>query len=209
VKTHYTCSRCGQPFAANRDLSGLRVKCLRCGQVQQLLEADSLPGSAPSAYELFAPPVASPLPAILPVEPATALVTHSPKEKPSRSVWQEWVRPWVLETSRVQGLGTCLAILSAADLLMTFALLRRSPAFIESNPVARWFFVQWDMAGMVFFKFSIIGGVILLSEIIERKRPGWGRFVLLVGCAGAAYAIFHGVRLYVAHGDLPMAAELD
>ena len=45
---------------------------------------------------------------------------------------------------------------------------------------------------MVFFKFSIIGGVILLSEIIERKRPGWGRFVLLVGCIGAAYAVFTG-----------------
>jgi hypothetical protein len=65
------------------------------------------------------------------------------------------------------------------------------------------------MAGMVFFKFSVIGGVILLSEIIERKRPGWGRMVLLVGCIGAVYAVFQGGRLYLAADDAPMAAELD
>ncbi len=62
---------------------------------------------------------------------------------------------------------------------------------------------------MVFFKFSIIGGVILLSEIIERKRPGWGRFVLMVGCLGAAYAVFQGGRLYLASENAPMHAELD
>jgi hypothetical protein len=209
MKTQYTCSRCGEPFAADRDLSGLRVKCLTCGQVQQLPDADSLPRSAPSAYELSAPRVAPPVPAVVPVEPAPAPMTHSRREKSSRSVWQEWFRPWVLETSRVQGLGTWLVILSAADLLMTFALLRKGPAFFESNPVAQWFFAHWDMAGMIFFKFSIIGGVILVSEIIERQRPGWGRFVLFIGCTGAAYAVLHGVRLYMGHNDLPMAAELD
>jgi hypothetical protein len=109
----------------------------------------------------------------------------------------------------VQGLGTSLIVLSAADLLMTFTLLRKSPLFFESNPFAQWFFVRWNMAGMVFFKFSIIGGVILASEIIERQRPGWGRFVLFIGCVGAAYAIFQGVRLHMGHGMVPLAAELD
>ena len=60
------------------------------------------------------------------------------------------------------------------------------------------------MTGMVFFKFSMIAGVILLSEIIERNRPGWGRFVLLVGCIGAAYAVFTGGRLYMT-AEVPMA----
>jgi hypothetical protein len=67
---------------------------------------------------------------------------------------------------------------------------------------------RWDIAGMVGFKFSLIAGVILLSEIIERKRPGWGRFVLLVGCIGAVYAVFTGGRLYLAP-EVPVAAELD
>jgi hypothetical protein len=91
---------------------------------------------------------------------------------------------------------------------MTFALLRKSAVYVESNPIAQWFFARWNMTGMVFFKFSMIAGVILLSEIIERKRPGWGRFVLLVGCIGAAYAVFTGGRLYMAP-DVPLAVELD
>jgi hypothetical protein len=40
----------------------------------------------------------------------------------------------------LQGLACGLLALSAADLFMTFALLRTSPAFFESNPVAQWFF---------------------------------------------------------------------
>ena len=207
MKTLHACSRCGQTLAADRDLSGLRVKCLTCGQLQQLPAVDSSPRSAPSVHELSTRRVAPPFPEMVTREQALAPMTHSPRKKSSASI--EWVRPWVIETSRVQGLGTWLVILSAADLLMTFALLQKSPAFFESNPVAQWFFVRWNMAGLVFFKFSIIGGVILVSEIIERQRPGWGRFVLVVGCAGAAYAVFHGVRLYVGHNDLPMAAELD
>ena len=134
---------------------------------------------------------------------------HSRRASGSQNEWLNRGRPWIFETSRVQGLGTWLVILSAADLMMTFFLLRRSAAFFESNPVAYWFFARWNMEGMVFFKFSLIGGVILLSEIIERHRPGWGRFVLFIGCVGAAYAVFHGVRLYVGHDNLPMAAELD
>jgi len=102
----------------------------------------------------------------------------------------------------VSGIGGCLVALSAADLFMTFTLLRTSTRFIEANPIAMWFFSRWDMMGMVFFKFSIIAGVIVAGEIIERHRPGWGRFVLFVGCVGAAYAFLHGLRLYMAHGLL-------
>jgi hypothetical protein len=105
-----------------------------------------------------------------------------------------------VEPSRVQGLAGLLVILSGADLFMTYALLRTSPRFFESNPLAQWFFVRWNMAGMVAFKFSIIAGVIALAEVIERRRPGRGKFVLLVGCLGAVYAVIVGLRLYLGHG---------
>ena len=210
MKTRYTCMRCGQPFAADLDLAGLRVKCLMCGQVQQIPEAQPPPAVAPSAYELSAPPVVRPSAPVVAFEPAPSRsVTRSREKKSARSGWQKWVRPWAVETSRVHGLGTCLVILSVADLLMTFALLRRSPAFFESNPIAQWFLAKWDMTGMVAFKFSLIGGAILASEIIERKRPGWGRLVLFIGCLGAAYAVIHGARLYMGNNDVPLAAELD
>jgi hypothetical protein len=86
-----------------------------------------------------------------------------------------------------------------ADLFMTYTLLRTGPHFFESNPVAQWFFARWNMAGMALFKFSVMAGVIALGEIIERHRPGWGRFVLALGCLGAAYAVFTGLRLYLLH----------
>jgi hypothetical protein len=93
--------------------------------------------------------------------------------------------------------------LSAADLFMTFLLLRTSPTFYESNPVAQWVFQRWNIAGMVLFKFSVIGFVIVLGELIERRRPRWGKAVLLVGCVATAYAFAHGLRLYLGFGGGP------
>jgi hypothetical protein len=45
----------------------------------------------------------------------------------------------------------------------------------------------------------MIAAVIVMSEFIERRRPGWGRIVLLIGCAGAAYAVYKGLSLYMGH----------
>jgi hypothetical protein len=111
----------------------------------------------------------------------------------------------IFDESQIQGIACGLLALSAADLFMTFALLRTSPTFFESNPVAQWFFARWNIAGMVAFKFSIVGAVIAASEFIERRRPGWGRFVLLIGCVGAAYALYRGISLYMGHQAPPVA----
>lgn len=114
--------------------------------------------------------------------------------------WTKMFRASAAEPSRLQGLSVCLLALSAADLFTTFTLLRTSPAFYESNPVAQWFFQRWNVAGLVLFKFGVIGGVIALGEYLERTRPGRGRLVLLVGCAAAAIVVGQGLRLYLGHG---------
>ena len=62
------------------------------------------------------------------------------------------------------------------------------------------------MTGMVLFKFSLIGGVIAVSEFIERRRPGMGQFVLLIGCLGTAYAVYKGFHLYLGYEGRPPAA---
>jgi hypothetical protein len=206
MKTEFTCSRCGVACTTGRDLAGRRVRCLSCGFVQKIPDARVTPSVAPGGYQLGPAPAFLSRP--LPAEPNYSPPAATRPKHQSRFGWFEHVRPWVFETSQVQGIGTWLIILSVADLLMTFVLLRKSTAFFESNPIASWFFSRWNMAGMVFFKFSMIAGVILLSEIIERNRPGWGRFVLLIGCIGAAYAVFTGGRLYMA-ADIPMTVELD
>jgi len=104
-----------------------------------------------------------------------------------------------VEESQIQGLAVLLIVLSAADLLMTVTLLRASPRFFEGNPVANWFLARWNIMGLVMFKFGILGGVTVVSEFIERRRPGWGRFVLFIGCVGAAYAVYTGLNLYMGH----------
>jgi hypothetical protein len=96
-----------------------------------------------------------------------------------------------------------LLVCSGADLLVTASLLHRHPAFYESNPVAHWFFARWNLAGMVLFKFSLVGLAIALSELIERRRPGWGKVILWLGCAGALYALSKGLRLYLGFDGLP------
>ena len=94
-----------------------------------------------------------------------------------------------------------LIALSTADVLVTYVLLRRGPAFYESNPVAQWFFLRWNIAGMAVFKFSAMGLVIMIGEIVERHRPGWGRALLLVSCLVTAAVVWYGLRLVFGHGD--------
>jgi hypothetical protein len=84
---------------------------------------------------------------------------------------------------------------------VTYVLLKRGPAFYESNPVAQWFFSRWNIAGMAIFKLSAMGLVIVIGEIVERHRPGWGRLLLLASCLATAAVIWYGLRLLLGHAD--------
>ena len=93
-----------------------------------------------------------------------------------------------------------LVLLSVLDLLMTYALLRQvGVRYYESNPVAHWFFRRWNIAGMTLFKFAVIGAVIVLCEVVERRRPGLGRGVLCVGSLAAAGVVAYSVYLFLKH----------
>jgi len=89
----------------------------------------------------------------------------------------------------------CLLGLSLADLFVTHRLLQGNPRAYEANPVARWFFERWNIAGMAIFKLSVMAGVISIAEFVEHRRPGYGRFVLLVGCLATAYVVWRGMQL--------------
>jgi hypothetical protein len=142
-------------------------------------------------------------------KPVLYRVPDPPRQRPPRkSGWHGLLDLLIFQQSQVQGIACGLLALSAVDLFVTFTLLRTGPAFFESNPVAQWFFARWNIAGMVAFKFSIIGAVIVVSEFIERRRPGWGRFVLMIGCVGAAYAAYKGLSLYLAHYN-PLPDDAD
>jgi hypothetical protein len=63
------------------------------------------------------------------------------------------------------------------------------------------------MAGMTIFKFGAIALAIALGEVIERQRPGWGKVVLLVGCAATAAVVWHGLQLYLGFEPAPIAGS--
>jgi len=114
--------------------------------------------------------------------------------------WRRIVRVGAGEASLLELESFSLIALSAVDLLVTFALLQRSPSFYESNPVAQWFFLRWNMAGMTLFKFSAMSLVIVIGDYVERRRPGWGRGLLGVSCLATAVVVWQGLRLLLGQG---------
>jgi hypothetical protein len=93
-----------------------------------------------------------------------------------------------------------LIALSVADLILTHRLLAQGGGFYESNPLARWVFDRWNVVGLTVYKFALVGLIVVLGEVIERHRPGWGRAVVLFGCAAAALVYVQGLRLWLANG---------
>lgn len=107
-----------------------------------------------------------------------------------------WLHAIAIDTSKLQWWILLFLLLSIADLVITYYLLNLSPDFYESNPIANWFFKHWNIAGMTFFKFGVVAFVITIAEFVERKRPGFGKFVLITGCLVTAAVVVYSIRLY-------------
>ncbi len=161
---------------------------------------------APSSYALE--PVPPPVP-IQAGSPAPSTSASAPGTRPRMSArrrgaaWLDHLRDLAVEAGHLQELSLLLLVLSLVDLFVTYALLRTSPRFFESNPVALWVFRRWNIAGMAIFKLGAIALAIAIGEFVERRRPGWGKAVLMIGCAATAAVVWHGARLYLGSGPLP------
>jgi len=182
----FSCPGCGVDVAVGPDWAGKRGRCWRCGAVL------IVPESA-SEYAL----TESPKPPAAPKQPQLAPPERGP------TAWRvAWggVHASARDRSALEGEAVALILLSVADLMVTYHLLKTGPHFYESNPVAQFVFARWNIAGMAVFKFSIVGFVVVAGEIVERHRPGLGRFVVLVGCLASLAVVAYGLRL--AFGDL-------
>lgn len=121
---------------------------------------------------------------------------HSPEKIDQYQGIPKWLHAIAIDTSKLQWWILLFLLLSIADLVITYYLLNLSPDFYESNPIANWFFKNWNIAGMTFFKFGVVAFVITIAEIVERKRPGSGKFVLFLGCVVTAAVVVYSIRLY-------------
>lgn len=178
--SRFACAWCGLGVVAPGDASG-RGRCPHCGAVQDV------PRTAPEPYALMETPPAPPTPSSVPAPPA-------------RAFWRDLFHESARRESVLAAEIVALVALSLADLMTTYHLLRTHPKFYESNPVAQFFFARWNIAGMAVFKLTVVAFVVTVGEVAERKRPGLGKFVVLLGCIATGVVVFHGLRL--AFGEL-------
>jgi hypothetical protein len=106
----------------------------------------------------------------------------------------------LLSESHLGQFGVWLVLLSAGDLFVTYILLRSGSHFYEANPIANWFFQRANIAGMIAYKFLLVGMIVTLAETIERHRPRVGRAIATLGSLLAFYAMAKGIGLLMEHG---------
>jgi hypothetical protein len=100
-----------------------------------------------------------------------------------------------VRTSPYRSLGLFL-LLSVVDLVLTAHLLLSGEGqFYETNPLARWFLVEFGWTGLTFFKLGCALLVISLSIVICRYRPRTARHVLGFGCATLALVVAYSGSL--------------
>jgi hypothetical protein len=79
---------------------------------------------------------------------------------------------------------TLFALLSLADLCLTWVLLRSGGGLIyESNPLANAFLMRFGWAGMILFKVADVLFVAWLALLLAIYRPEAGCRVLTVACS--------------------------
>lgn len=92
-------------------------------------------------------------------------------------------------------------LVSALDIFMTWALLRRG-GFIESNPIAHYVLVHWGIKGMVLFKFSMVAVVCLVVQLIARRRAVTAQRVLNLATLIVAGVVIYSFTLLAQHAHL-------
>ena len=96
-------------------------------------------------------------------------------------------------------------IASVLDVLMTCMLLEDLTGvtgrtiFYESNPVARYFFQGWGLAGIVYFKFFMVGFIEVIAHVIALKNVAIGRRLLDFGTLVVSVVVVYSMYLLMSH----------
>jgi len=121
---------------------------------------------------------------------------ETPSESKEENVRPFWNHQLPLERE------TCVFILvNALDVFMTYLLLVTGN-FIESNQIANFFLARWGMKGMVYFKFGLVAVVVVIAQIVARKKFTTGRNLLKFGTFFVAGVVIYSVALFLRSGHL-------
>jgi Domain of unknown function (DUF5658) len=118
-----------------------------------------------------------------------------------RKVWETLFRlPLPLQRE-----SSLFLIVSVLDVLMTCMLLgdltgiTGQTIFYESNPVARYFFENWHLRGIVYFKFGMVAIVEVIAHLIALKNVATARRLLEFGTLIVSVVVIYSLYLLVSH----------
>ena len=105
---------------------------------------------------------------------------------------------------RYPGLYLAFITLNLLDLLITkMAIDQRG--MDEANILAKGFLLHFGFPGFVIYKLFLTGMVIVLVEVISRKRPLWALALIVFGCAAigsvVAWGGVHATGFMFGHGE--------
>ena len=94
-------------------------------------------------------------------------------------------------------------LVSVLDFVMTYLLLAHPEThFVESNPIAVFFFHGWGMKGLLGFKLFMATFVVIVCQIIATKKPKVARRVLQLGTLVVGLVVVYSVLLYARGGPV-------
>ncbi len=82
------------------------------------------------------------------------------------------------------------------DVIVTWRLLSAGP-FMEANPVARYFLNHWGVAGMNYFKFTVVAVVAVIAQVVYTRRPVVARWLLIGATCVVSAVVLYGVSLFL------------
>ena len=120
------------------------------------------------------------------------------EQQPGHSALDVFRRPMPLKSETLRYI-----LVSALDFFVTYLLLYLSAAdlltgrVVESNFVADFFFDHWGFKGMVYFKFALVALVVVLAQIIARRRPKTAQLLLNGATVVVVGVVVYSVAIYL------------
>jgi len=88
------------------------------------------------------------------------------------------------------------AVLSAADLALTYALIQRGDGDVyESNPIAEAWLSSYGWTGLALYKLVIVLIVASVAAFVSLSRPRTGGHILTFACLAVASVVSYSVHL--------------
>ena len=117
----------------------------------------------------------------VPAPPHNPFRSPAPKRQPNRKTKQpaapeikSSVKHLLTGKLPLQDQTTYFILVNALDIFLTYLHLRRGN--VEANPIANFFFHNWNIVGMIIFKLSIVATVCVIAQVVALssiKKASW------------------------------------